>query len=122
VAQVAIQQGRYAGKLIHNRVTDKSAPAPFSYFDKGSMAVVGKGFAVLESGRVHVSGLGAWLAWAAIHLQFLTTSSLRLNVFLQWVWTYSTRQRGSGLIVNHHGAESGTRTSNTASRAASSSK
>jgi NADH:ubiquinone reductase (H+-translocating) len=122
VAQVAIQQGRYAGRLIHSRITDKSALAPFSYFDKGSMAVVGKGFAVLESGKVHVSGLGAWLAWAAIHLQFLTTSTLRLSVFLQWAWTYSTRQRGSGLIVNHHGAENGTMASNTGSRAASSSK
>src|SRR5271169_1122961 len=50
VAQVAIQQGRYAGKLIRDRVAGKSAPGPFSYFDKGNMAVVGKGFAVLESG------------------------------------------------------------------------
>ncbi len=122
VAQVAMQQGRYAGKLIHSRITDKSAAAPFSYFDKGSMAVVGKGFAVLESGKVHVSGLGAWLAWAGVHLQFLTTSNLRLSVFLQWVWTYLTGKRGSALIVNHHGVEIGTRASNTESRAASSNK
>jgi NADH dehydrogenase len=122
VAQVAIQQGRYAGRLIHSRIADKSAPAPFSYFDKGSMAVVGKGFAVLESGKVHMSGLGAWLVWAGVHLQFLTTSSLRLSVFLQWVWTYSSGQRGSGLIVNHHGVESGTSASNTGSRAAPSRK
>ncbi len=122
VAQVAMQQGRYAGKLIHSRIADKSAPAPFSYFDKGSMAVVGKGFAVLESGKVKMSGLGAWLAWAGVHLQFLTTSSLRLSVFLQWVWTYLTGQRGSGLIVNHHGSEIGTRASDAASRAATSSK
>jgi NADH dehydrogenase len=105
VAQVAMQQGRYAGKLIHNRIVGKPAPGPFRYFDKGSMAVVGKGFAVLQSGKVHVSGFGAWLAWAAIHLQFLATSSLRLAVFLQWVWTYVTGQRGSRLIVNHHGLE-----------------
>ena len=52
VAQVAIQQGRYAGKLIHRRVTGKSKPGPFRYFDKGNMAVVGKGFAVLQSGKV----------------------------------------------------------------------
>src|SRR6202021_272490 len=50
VAQVAMQQGRYAGKVIHNRIAAKPAPGPFSYFDKGSMAVVGKGFAVLQSG------------------------------------------------------------------------
>jgi NADH:ubiquinone reductase (H+-translocating) len=122
VAQVAIQQGRYAGKLIHSRISDKSASAPFSYFDKGSMAVVGKGFAVLESGKAHVSGLGAWLAWAGVHLQFLTTSSLRLSVFLQWVWTYLTGKRGSALIVNHHGVENATRASDTESRAASSNR
>ncbi|HEY4878731.1 MAG TPA: NAD(P)/FAD-dependent oxidoreductase, partial [Candidatus Acidoferrales bacterium] len=52
VAQVAIQQGHYAGKLIRRRLTSKSSPGPFSYFDKGSMAVVGKGFAVLETGNV----------------------------------------------------------------------
>jgi len=105
VAQVAIQQGRYAGKLIRDRVAGKSAPGPFSYFDKGNMAVVGKGFAVLESGKVQLSGFGAWITWAAVHLQFLATSSLRLTVFLQWIWTYVTGQRGSRLIVNHHGSE-----------------
>jgi NADH:ubiquinone reductase (H+-translocating) len=119
VAQVAIQQGRYAGKLIRRRIADRPALGPFSYFDKGSMAVVGKGFAVLESGRVHMSGLGAWMAWAAVHLEFLTTSTLRVSVFLRWVWTYITGQRASGLIVNHHGSEIGA--SNT-SRAATESK
>ena len=102
VAQVAMQQGRYAGRLIHRRVTGRAAPGPFRYFDKGNMAVVGKGFAVLQSGRVHVSGLLAWLAWAAVHLEFVGQSSLRISVFLQWVWTYLTGQRGSRLIVNHH--------------------
>jgi NADH dehydrogenase FAD-containing subunit len=103
VAQVAIQQGRYAGKLIHNRIVGNAPPPPFDYFDKGSMAVVGKGFAVLESGKVKMSGLLAWFTWAAVHLQFLATSSLRLTVFLQWVWTYFTGQRGDRLIVNHYG-------------------
>jgi NADH dehydrogenase FAD-containing subunit len=105
VAQVAIQQGRYAGKLIHSRVIGGHTPGPFNYFDKGNLAVVGKGFAVLQSGKLHVSGIVAWLAWAAVHLQFLATSSLRVSVFLQWVWTYLTGQRGSRLIVNHHGSE-----------------
>jgi NADH:ubiquinone reductase (H+-translocating) len=105
VAQVAMQQGRYTGKVIHCRITGSAPPGPFSYFDKGNMAVVGKGFAVLQSHKVRVSGFGAWLAWAAIHLQFLATSSLRLTVFLQWVWTYFTGQRGSRLIVNHHGPQ-----------------
>ena len=105
VAQVAMQQGRYAGKLIHCRIVGDPPPLPFSYLDKGSMAVVGKGFAVLQSGKVQVSGFGAWLTWAAIHLQFLATSSLRLTVLLQWVWTYVTGQRGDRLIVDHHGPE-----------------
>jgi NADH dehydrogenase FAD-containing subunit len=118
VAQVAMQQGRYAAKVIHSRITDDPAPGPFSYFDKGSLAVVGKGFAVLQSGKVHVSGFGAWLTWAAVHLQFLTTSNLRVSVFLQWVWTYLTGQRGSRLIVNHHGSEVGTRASDTGSKGA----
>jgi len=100
-----MQQGRYAGKLIHNRIVGNPALEAFSYFDKGSMAVVGKGFAVLQSGKVQISGLVAWLTWAAIHLQFLATSSLRLSVFLQWVWTYVTGQRGDRLIVNHRGTE-----------------
>ena len=102
VAQVAMQQGRYTGKLIRSRITGRKPPAPFRYFDKGTMAVVGKGFAVLQSGKVQINGLGAWLIWAFIHIQFLATSSLRLSVFLQWVWTYLTGQRGSRLIVNHH--------------------
>src|SRR5271170_4520090 len=102
VAQVAMQQGRYAGKVLHTRITGSTPPGPFSYFDKGNMAVVGKGFAVLQSHKLRVSGFGAWLAWALVHLQFLATSSLRLTVFLQWVWTYFTGQRGSRLIVNHH--------------------
>src|SRR6267154_1687585 len=51
-------------------VIGDTAPRPFRYFDKGSMAVVGKGFAVLQSGRVHVSGFMPWLTWAAVHLQF----------------------------------------------------
>jgi NADH dehydrogenase len=105
VAQVAMQQGRYAGKVLYARITGSTPPGPFSYFDKGNMAVVGNGFAVLQSHKLRVSGFGAWLAWAFVHLQFLATSSLRLTVFLQWVWTYFTGQRGSRLIVNHRGPQ-----------------
>ena len=100
VAQTAIQQGHYAGNLIHRRITGKPAPSPFRYFDKGNLAVVGKGFAVLESGRLHLSGALAWLIWGVVHIQFLATSSLRVSVFFQWVWTYLSGQRGSQLIVN----------------------
>ena len=121
VAQVAIQQGRYAGKLIHRRLTGKSAPGPFSYFDKGNLAVVGKGFAVLESGKVHSSGLIAWFAWAAVHLQFLADSSLRLGVFLQWVWTYLSGRRGARLIVNPRVSEAQKAVPDTTVKAAASS-
>jgi NADH dehydrogenase len=101
VAQVAMQQGRYVGKLIHRRLVDKPAPPPFRYFDKGNMAVVGKGFAVLQSGPIQFSGFLAWLAWAFIHVQFLAMFSMRVSVFLQWIWTYLTGSRGSRLIVDH---------------------
>ena len=121
VAQVAIQQGRYAGKLIHRRLTGKSASGPFSYFDKGNLAVVGKGFAVLESGKVHSSGLIAWFAWAAVHLQFLADSSLRLGVFLQWVWTYLSGRRGARLIVNPRVSEAQKAVPDTTVKAAASS-
>ena len=102
VAQVAMQGGRYAGRLIARRLSGKAAPPPFRYFDKGNMAVVGKGFAIMQSGKIHLSGFFAWLGWALIHIQFLATANLRISVFVQWVWTFLTGQRGSRLIVNHH--------------------
>jgi NADH dehydrogenase FAD-containing subunit len=101
VAQVAMQQGHYAGKRIQTQLVGGQPAKPFKYFDKGSMAIVGRGFAILQAGNVKVSGFPAWLAWAAIHLQFLATSSLRVSVFVQWVLTYITRQTGSRLIVKH---------------------
>jgi NADH:ubiquinone reductase (H+-translocating) len=105
VAQVAIQGGRYAGRLIHRLVTGRSGLPPFRYFDKGNMAVVGAGFAVLETGKIHITGLLAWLAWAGVHLEFLAQSNLRVSVFLQWVWTGLTGQLGSALIINFHGSK-----------------
>jgi len=98
VAQVAIQQGRYAGRLIQRRVTDRPALAPFRYFDKGIMAVVGEGYAVLQAGRVHLKGTAAWLPWMVIHIAFLARRGLRISVVLQWAWTFVTGQRGSRLI------------------------
>ena len=99
VAQVAMQQGRYVGKSIHRRIVGLSPLAPFRYWDKGNMAVVGKGFAVLQSGKVKMSGLVAWFVWGTVHLQFLAQRNLRAAVFLQWVWTGVTGQRGSRLIL-----------------------
>ena len=64
--------------------------------------MVGKGFAVLQSGRINMAGFMAWLIWASVHLQFLATPGLRMSVLLQWIWTFVTSQRGSRLIVNYH--------------------
>ena len=99
VAQVAMQQGRYAAKSILRQVTMRSQLSPFRYFDKGNLAVVGKNFAVLQIGRVMMSGFLAWLVWALIHIQFLAESSLRFSVFFQWVWTYLSARRGGRLII-----------------------
>jgi NADH:ubiquinone reductase (H+-translocating) len=102
VAQVAIQQGRYAAKRIRQLIAGKPGSGAFRYFDKGSLAVVGKGFAVLESGKVRLSGFLAWLVWAGVHLEFLGQSSLRVSVFVQWVWMYLTGHRASRLIVKEY--------------------
>ena len=102
VAQVAIQQGRYVGTLISRHVTGQNGLEAFRYFDKGNMAVVGKGYAILQSGKFRMHGLTAWLAWASVHIAFLAQLGLRISVFLQWAWLLLTGERGSRLIVNHH--------------------
>jgi NADH dehydrogenase FAD-containing subunit len=99
VAQVAMQQGKYAAKSIFRKVVGQPSLPPFRYFDKGNLAVVGKGFAVLQSAGVQLSGFTAWLVWALIHIQFLSENSLRFSVFLQWVWTFLSGKRGARLII-----------------------
>jgi NADH dehydrogenase len=103
VAQVAMQQGRYVGKVIGNRETGRPGPPPFRYFDKGNMAVIGRGFAILDSRVIKMSGLPAWLAWAFIHLMFLPAAGNRLRVWVQAMWSYFTHQRSSQLIVEPSG-------------------
>jgi NADH dehydrogenase len=98
VAQVAMQQGNYAGKLIGRRVAGKKDLPPFRYFDKGNMAVVAGRFAVVQSGKMKLSGLSGWLPWAAIHIAYLPLSNLRLSVLMQWVWTHVAGIRSSLLI------------------------
>ena len=99
VAQVAMQQGRYAAKSIFRKVIGHPALPPFRYFDKGNLAVVGKNFAILQSAGVQLSGFMAWLVWALIHIQFLAENSLRFSVFLQWALTYLSGKRGARLII-----------------------
>jgi len=108
VAQVAMQQGRYVGKLIRRQLAGESEVKPFRYFDKGNMAVVGKGFAILQSGKLRMHGLVAWFAWAAIHIAYLAQPNLRFSVFLQWLWTFLTGERGSQLIVEPAGGQTPT--------------
>ena len=98
VAQVAIQQGHYVGRVISQQLKGRVPRRPFRYFDKGSMAVVGKNFAVLERGRIRMSGFLTWLAWVFIHIMFLPQLQNRLRVQRQWLWSYWTGQRSSRLI------------------------
>ena len=102
VAQVAMQQGRYVGKLIAGRVAGRPAPPPFRYFDKGNMAVIGRNFALLESGRLRLSGFPGWAAWATIHLAYLPQAEHRASVILLWAWNYLTGKQSSRLILDPH--------------------
>src|SRR3982074_447254 len=98
VAQAAIQQGRYVGRFIASELKGKSPPRPFRYLDKGSMAVIGKNFAIMETGRIRMSGFLAWLVWAAVHLISLPQRHNRMRVRTQWLWSYFTGQRSSRLM------------------------
>jgi NADH:ubiquinone reductase (H+-translocating) len=98
VAQAAIQQGRCVGGLIAKELKGRKVKRPFSYLDKGNMAVVGKNFAILEKGRLRISGFITWLVWAFIHVLSLPQLQNRLRVQHQWIWSYLTGQRSSRLI------------------------
>ncbi len=98
VAQVAIQQGRYAAHLIEARLNGKTLP-PFHYNDLGNMAVIGRASAVADFGRFHLHGFIGWLAWAFIHIINLIEFENRQLVMLQWAWSYITRNRAARLIT-----------------------
>jgi len=98
VAQAAIQQGRYVGRLIAKELMGRKIKRPFRYFDKGNMAVVGKNYAVLERGWLRTSGFLPWLVWAFVHILTLPQLQNRLRVQRQWLWSYFTGQRSSRLI------------------------
>ena len=112
VAPVAMQQGRFVAKLIRreieSRATSSAASSgktevlsrpPFHYWDKGSLATIGRAAAVAEFGKIHISGFVAWLAWLFIHILFLIGFRNRLLVFIQWAWSYVTYERGARLIT-----------------------
>jgi len=98
VAQVAMQQGRYAADLIHARLKQKTIP-PFRYKDKGNLAVIGRNAAVADIRGLHLSGFLAWLIWIFIHIQFLIEFGNKVAVMFQWAWTYLTKKRGARLIT-----------------------
>jgi NADH dehydrogenase len=99
VAQVAMQGGAYAAKAIAARIDKRKPPAPFHYFDKGDLAVIGRGSAVARIFGAHLSGLLAWLVWLFIHLMYLVQFQNRVIVFIQWGFQYITFSRGARLIT-----------------------
>jgi NADH dehydrogenase len=99
VAQVAMQQGTYAGKAIASRMGAEKALPPFKYLDKGSLAVIGRASAVANVFGLHLSGLPAWLVWALIHLMYLVQFQSRVLVFIQWAIQDLTFNRGARLIT-----------------------
>jgi NADH dehydrogenase len=96
VAQAAIQQGRYVGRLIAQKLKGRESKHPFRYFDKGNMAVVGK-ISRYSSGRLRMSGF-VLAVWVFLHLMSLPQLQNRLRVQNQWLWSYYTGQRSSRLI------------------------
>jgi NADH:ubiquinone reductase (H+-translocating) len=98
VAQVAIQQGRYAARAVDAAVAGRSI-APFRYRDPGAIATIGRNKAVASIHGVHLSGYPAWVLWAALHLAFLVGHLNRLVVMTRWAWNYLAQARGGRLIT-----------------------
>ena len=98
VAQVAMQQGKYAAGLIQGRLRGAQRP-PFRYQDKGTLAVIGRNAAVANLGFARFSGFLAWLVWVFIHIGYLIGFDNKLLVLTQWAWNYFTRKRGARLIT-----------------------
>jgi NADH:ubiquinone reductase (H+-translocating) len=113
VAPVAIQQGRFVARLIRREAKtqpanspsvvhqqdQKSGRPPFHYWDKGSLATIGRAAAIADFGRIHVSGYIAWLSWLFVHIFFLIGFRNRVLVIIQWAWSYLTYERGARLIT-----------------------
>ena len=98
---VAIQMGKYAASTIRleSSVKPPETRRPFHYFDKGQLAVIGRGRAVADIGKAHFSGFVAWLLWIFVHIFFLIGFRNRLVVLLEWGISYFTYSRGARLIT-----------------------
>jgi NADH:ubiquinone reductase (H+-translocating) len=104
VAPNAIQQGKYVAKVIRKETesagqTPNSARTPFHYWDKGSLATIGRSAGIAQFGKIHISGFVAWLSWLFVHIFFLIGFRNRILVFIQWAWSYVTYERGARLIT-----------------------
>jgi len=104
VSPVAMQQGRHAARNILSMLRG-GKPHPFHYFDKGSMATIGRHKAVADLRFLHLSGLLAWLAWLFVHIIFLVGFRNRLAVLFQWAWAYFSFDKGARLITRNFQSE-----------------
>jgi NADH dehydrogenase len=101
VAPVAMQQGRYAGKVIRRRLRGQEH-RPFHYVDKGNLATIGRAAAVADIKGVKLSGFVAWFTWLVVHLWYLVGFQNRILVFIRWAFSFVTRGRGARLITGEH--------------------
>jgi NADH dehydrogenase len=99
IAPAAIQEGAFAAAMIRSRLSGTQAPRSFVYFDKGTLATVGRAFAVAQIRRLQVAGFTAWMLWLLVHIYFLIGFRNRAIVMFQWAWSYLTFQRGARLIT-----------------------
>jgi NADH dehydrogenase len=98
VAPVAMQQGRYAARVVRDRLRGRQTP-PFHYLDKGNLATIGRAKAVADIRGVRISGLPAWITWLVVHLFYLVGFQNRLLVVIRWAISFITRGRGARLIT-----------------------
>jgi NADH:ubiquinone reductase (H+-translocating) len=98
VAPVAMQQGRYAAKLVRARLRGREI-RPFRYRDKGNLATIGRARAVADLHAIRLSGFPAWAAWLVVHLFYLVGFQNRLIVVIRWFISFATRGRGARLIT-----------------------
>jgi NADH:quinone reductase (non-electrogenic) len=99
VAPVAMQQGRYAARVVRDRLRGRSTP-PFHYLDKGNLATIGRAKAVADVRGLRLSGLPAWVTWLVVHLFYLIGFQNRVLVVIRWAVSFVTRGRGARLITN----------------------
>jgi NADH dehydrogenase len=100
IAPAAKQMGHYAAAVIAARVAGTLPPPPFRYRHHGSLATIGRNNAVVDFGRVRLSGRIAWLLWSVAHIYFLIGFRSRVVVALDWLWAYVTFRRGARIILS----------------------